>query len=170
MKYTRNNDLGIISRNDLHNIADILGLKISELIQKLGVSQRDYTLIAQGVIMWKIEQLNDFENLILSNRQTLKDTTVLIGCVLNSDYEGFKAFHKNRPSWLPIMDKWVSVNNTNKIKLYKALDCNFFNRLSKSPKGINQLCEIIETVNRLPLIIKNIEDCREFLEGKNTNV
>lgn len=170
MKYTRNNDLGIISRNDLHNIADILGLKISELIQKLGVSQRDYTLIAQGVIMWKIQQLNDFENLILSNRQTLKDTTVLIGCVLNSDYEGFKVFHKNRPSWLPIMDKWVSVNNTNKIKLYKALDCNFFNRLSKSQKGVNQLCEIIETVNRLPLIIKNIEDCREFLEGKNTNV
>lgn len=170
MKYTRNNDLGIISRNDLHNIADILGLKISELIQKLGVSQRDYTLIAQGVIMWKIEQLNDFENLILSNRQTLKDTTVLIGCVLNSDYEGFKVFHKNRPGWLPIMDKWVSVNNTNKIKLYKALDCNFFNRLSKSPKGINQLCEIVETVNRLPSIIKNIEDCREFLEGKDTNV
>lgn len=170
MKYTRNNDLGIISRNDLHNIADILGLKISELIQKLGVSQRDYTLIAQGVIMWKIEQLNDFENLILSNRQILKDTTVLIGFILNGDYEGFLAFHKNRPSWLPIMDKWVSVNNTNKIKLYKALDCNFFNRLSKSQKGVNQLCEIIETVNRLPLIIKNIEDCREFLEGKNTNV
>ena len=170
MKYTRNNDLGIISRNDLHNIADILGFKISELIQKLGVSQRDYTLIAQGVIMWKIEQLNDFENLILSNRQTLKDTTVLIGCVLNSDYEGFKVFHKNRPSWLPIMDKWVSVNNTNKIKLYKALDCNFFNRLSKCSKGVNTLCEIIETVNRLPSIIKKIEDCREFLEWKDTNV
>lgn len=155
MKAT-DNDLQIMTRDDLHNIADVLGKNNYEIYKEIGVNNRELLYISQRISGWTKDSLIKLEDLIIINNKVFNDTSELIKPLIEQDYKGFLDFGK-KDVYIPFMRKWV-MQGSRKTRLFLVGNKTSFIKIVNSQKNQTYFSSVADTLSRLKRIVVDIEN------------
>lgn len=169
MRHAQYNDLQVIDRRDLRNLLDIFDIKTGEFYKKLGLDSSTISNISQWLINWEKEPLEILCNTILNNQDLFDNTSKLINCLLNGDYDQFISdyFNGEDAVYIPLMNKWIIANSKARIKICQLTSPKAFNRYLQLEENRNYLMGLLRTISKLPKIVADIDVYITALEKMN---
>ena len=150
------NDLQIVTRDDMRNIADILGKNNYEIYDEIGVNNRELLYISQRISGWNKDTLMKLEDLILANNKVFNNTSELVKSLIEQDYNGFLELGK-KDVYIPFMRKWV-MQGGRKTRLFLIGNKTGFMQVVSLQKNKDYFYSIADTLTKLKRIVLDIEN------------